>query len=180
MKDVHQRLAVVNQSLEEVVVIGVPVGVLHIVVHPDSVDEPQRLLTSRFPLGIVLVKGIVEIVVQDGIDPDGVGPQVLNLLEPPQVRFLVNGTVGSEMSRDAHAQVDPPDLKGLVNTVPLHVNGILVGLHKRGHRLIRARGEIDPQVIVGIVSGEKEHHQSAHSQDKLFQRRAPPFRFQWL
>ena len=112
MEHVHQGLAVVQQGLEKVVVIGVPVGVLHIVVDPDPVDEPQGLLPRRLPGGIVLVKGVVEVVVQEGVHPDGVGPKLLDVSKPPQVGLLVDGIVRGEVARDAHTQVDAPDLKG--------------------------------------------------------------------
>ena len=148
-------------------------GVLHIVVHPYPVDKPQWLQALLLPGGIIFIEGVIEIIVQDGIHPDGVGAQFLDPLEPAEVGLLVDGVVGGKVSRDAHAQVDAPDLEGLVHPIPLHVNGVFVGLHKCGHRLIRVRGKIDPQVIVGIVPRKDKHHQSAHGQDKFFQKVRP-------
>jgi len=65
MNNVDHGAAVFQKGLEKVVVIGVPVGVLRVVVDPYAVDKPQGLLASRFPLCVVFIEGVVEIIMQE-------------------------------------------------------------------------------------------------------------------
>ena len=100
--DIHHRTAILQKGLQEIVVVGIPVGILHIIVDPHAVDQPQRLQALGFPLGVVFVKGVVKIVMKDGVHPDGVGPQVLDHPEPPQIGFFVNSEIGGPLPGNAH------------------------------------------------------------------------------
>ena len=117
-------------------------GILHIIVDPHAVDQPQRLQALGFPLGVVFVKGVVEIILQNGIHPDGVGAHLLDPFKPAQIGLLVDGIICGPLAGQTHAQVDAPDLKGFVSPVPLHIDGVFVGLHECGDRSIRVQIDV--------------------------------------
>ena len=168
VENVRQDPAVLQEGLENPVVIGVPVGELHVVVDPDAVEQVQGLL----PALVVVVEGVVERVVVDGVDPDGVGPQVLNLCKPAQIGVVVHRVVGGPVAGNAHAQIHPPYLEGLVRAVPLHQNGLALGSGEGFHRLVLAERHVHAEPVVGRIGGEAQQGQDAHGNNEFLQRPA--------
>ena len=102
-----------QEGAQKIAVIGVPVGVLDIVVHPNALNQPERLL----PILVVLIERLVEIIRLDGIDPHGIGAHLLDVPKPAQIGLFVNGKIGGPLSRLAGAQGHAPDLKFLIAAV---------------------------------------------------------------
>ena len=112
MQNIHQCAAVLQQGLQKIVVVGVPMRVLDIVVDPNAVEKPQGLLSSCFPGGIIFVERIVEVILQNGIHPDGICAQLLNIPEPSEICLFIDSVVRGPLPRNTHAQIDTADLKG--------------------------------------------------------------------
>ena len=151
---------------------------MRIVVHPHAVYEPQRLHALFFTLSVILVKGVIEVVVKNGVNSQGVCAHLLNKLKPAHICFLIYRVVGSPFSRQAHAHIHAPNFKRHVLPVPLHVNGVRVGCHEGSHRRVRVKVDVYAQPVICRVPCKKEQHDNACDDDKFFHV-ALSFR-QWL
>ena len=99
MNDVDHRTDIFFETCKVLCVESVHVGILHVVVDPYAMNEVKRI-------GVVLVElveRLVEVRSQEDVHADGIGAHVLDLLEPPQIRLLVDGVVGGEVAGDARA-----------------------------------------------------------------------------
>ena len=177
---VHQRAAVPNEGVQKVLVVGIAVGVLHIVVDPYAVDEPERLLSGGLPRGVVLIKSIIEIVVQGDVYPHRVGAHLLHLAKPAQIGGLVNGVVRGPLGGAAHAQIHALDGERLRAAAAIHIDILLVRGHKGRDLLPRVQVDVPPQPVAHGVIGEIEHDESGEHDDELFQKCRPPSCSQWL
>lgn len=112
MDHIHHGAAVVKKGVIEVWVISVPMGVLHVVIDPNTVNEPEGMVVIL----VVLVKGVVEGVLLYGINADGVRAHLLHLTKPPQIGLLVDSKVRGPLTGFSRAEIDTLDLKGLIAT----------------------------------------------------------------
>ena len=174
MDNVYDGLAVLDHFRQKSLIIYVLVGVVGVVVDPDSMYEPERLLAVCFPLRIVFVKCVVKIIMQYGINSDRIGSKIGYHLEPSEICLLVNGEIRRPFSRYGNAQIDPSYLERLIYAVTLHINGILIGFHKSSHRSIGSKIDIHAEIIIGVQAGESENDDQTHGKYKFLQRVSPP------
>ena len=169
MKDVDDSLAVLDDLGQQALVIHIFMGIDRVVVYPHAVDEPQGLLPRRLPGDVVLVKGVVEVVVEDSIHADSIGAQLLDIAKPPQVGGFIDGKVGGPLSGNAYTHIHPANSKRFVLPVALHVDGVLVGFHEGGHRGVGVEIYIEAQDKIGVPASKAQHDQCAHADDEFFQ-----------
>ena len=86
VNNVEHCAAVGQKPLLKALVKGVTVRVLGVVVNPNAVNKIQRIVV----IFIIFVKCIVEYVLLNRVDTDGIGAHILNVLKPALIGFLVN------------------------------------------------------------------------------------------
>ena len=141
-------------GLELALVVGIEavhVRVPRIVVQPNAVDEVQRMRV----VVVVFVEGLVERVAQQRVHPDGVGAHVLDLREPPQIGFLVQGVVRREVARLPRAQIDAAYLELLEAVALVHQDGAPFGGRERVHVPV-LREQIPAPSFVEVQVGARQ------------------------
>ena len=86
VNNVEHCAAVGQKPLLKALVKSVTVRVLGVVVNPNAVNKIQRIVV----IFIIFVKCIVEYVLLNRVDTDGIGAHILNVLKPALIGFLVN------------------------------------------------------------------------------------------
>ena len=109
MDNIHQCSGIFYHCICKFTVISVPVGILDIIVYPQSVKEIQgiRIIMVIFP------HGIIETVVLYRIYADAICPHILYFTEPSQIRLFINRIICSKMAGNPNSHIYPSDLKGL-------------------------------------------------------------------
>ena len=152
---IQHGAAILQKGLIKILIVGIPVGILHIVIYPHPVDKIQRFRVIL----VVLIKSVVERLTLDGIDPNGIGPHCLDVPEPPPVGLFVYGKLRCPLARYPGAHIDPPDLKGLPALPTVQVDFLPIGLYKGRHGLLRHQINIPPQPVVCRIQCHKQQHQ---------------------
>ena len=161
---IHHGPAVVQEGIKKIIVIRIPMGILDVIVDPDAMDEPQRLL----PILVIFVESLVEIVRLHGVNAQCVGAQLLYLGKPAQVGLLVHGKVRGPLPRLTGTHIDAFDRKDLISAVRQAVNLPALRAHEGGDRLLRMQVNIPAQAVVGVIISDVERHQGSDQNDKLF------------
>ena len=154
VQNVDQRAPVLDKCIEKVLIVGVAVGILHIVVDPHAVDQPERLLAVLLAQRVVLVEGVVEVVVERNIDAHGVRAHLLHLGKPAQIGLLADGVVRRPLARDAHAEVHTLDGELLRSRAAVHIKVLHVGGHESADRRVRLKVDVPAEVVARGVVGE--------------------------
>ena len=168
VQNVDQRAPVLDKRIEKVLIVGVAVGILHIVVDPHAVDEPERFLVRLLARGVVLVEGVVEVVVERNVDAHGVRAHLLHLGKPAQIGLLADGVVRRPLARKADAEVYALNDKRLGTAAAIHVNALRIRGHKGRHRLVRLQVDVPSQPVARRVISKIEQDQSGKRDDKFF------------
>ena len=168
VQNVDQCAPVLDKRIEKVLIVGVAVGILHIVVDPHAVDQPERLLAVLHAQRVVFIEGIIKIVMQRNVNAYGIGAHLLHLPEPAQVGLPVDGVVRRPLARDAHAEVYALNDKRLGTAAAIHVNALRIRGHKGRHRLVRLQVDVPSQPVARRVISKIEQDQSGKRDDKFF------------
>ena len=168
VQNVDQRAPVLDKCIEKVLIVGVAVGILHIVVDPHAVDQPERLLAVLLAQRVVFIEGIIKIVMQRNVNAYGIGAHLLHLPEPAQVGLPVDGVVRRPLARKADAEVYALNGKRLGTAAAIHVNALRIRGHKGRHRLVRLQVDVPSQPVARRVISKIEQDQSGKRDDKFF------------
>ena len=168
VQNVDQRAPVLDKRIEKVLIVGVAVGILHIVVDPHAVDQPERLLAVLLAQRVVFIEGIIKIVMQRNVNAYGIGAHLLHLPEPAQVGLPVDGVVRRPLARKADAEVYALNGKRLGTAAAIHVNALRIRGHKGRHRLVRLQVDVPSQPVARRVISKIEQDQSGKRDDKFF------------
>ena len=139
-------------------------GILHIIVDPNAVDQIQRI---RIIL-VVFVKRVIKYILLNGIDPDGIGAHFLDVTEPPQVGFLIDAKFCGPFARHTGAHIDAPDFKRFIAAAAVKVYPVAFGFYKGGNGLLRMEINIPAQAVIGGIQYEKCHSDRQHYGNKFF------------
>ena len=164
MNNIHNTLTIFLQSPEQFLVVGVTVGIKNIVVNPNSMNQVKRFC----PVLVILIKSIIKILLKNGINSDGVCPQLLDLFKPPQIHLLVNRIVCGPFAWNSHTHIDSSDFKGDITTFLFHQNCLALHLHKRGNRLVWSQIYINSQTVIRYVPDKQRQHNSTNDENKFF------------
>ena len=168
VEHIHKRSAILDERVEKVLIVGVAVGILHIVVDPYAVDQPERLLAVLLAQRVIFVEGIIKIVMQRNVNAYGIGAHLLHLPEPAQVGLPVDGVVRRPLARKADAEVYALNGKRLGTAAAIHVNALRIRGHKGRHRLVRLQVDVPSQPVARRVISKIEQDQSGKRDDKFF------------
>ena len=136
-------------------------------------QQPKRLFSGGHTLGIILIKGIVKIVMRKRVDADRIRTELLNITEPAFVGLLVNGKVRGVLTRHACTKVYAAYFERDVLAIPLHIDGILVCLHKGSDRCVGMKINIYAQIIIRIETCKQKRNDKAGGKDELFHSQPP-------
>ena len=162
--DVHHHQCVIDEFLAELVVKGIHVGVLDVIIDPHALQKIERLFAAL----VILIKGVIEIIGENGIDTNGVGAHFLYLGEPAQVGLLVNGVVGGPMPRQAGAHVDAPNRKFLPPAVLLKLDGLALCAHEGGGQGVGGHIDIKAGLKNDGEQGQQNQQDCCHRKHKAF------------
>ena len=116
VNNVEHCTAVGQKPLLKALVKGVAVRVLGVVVNPNAVNKIQRIVV----IFIIFVKCVVEYVLLNRVDTDGISAHILNVLKPALIGFLVNGKVGRPFAGLSRTNIYAFDFKRLVVLAVVH------------------------------------------------------------
>ena len=164
MDNVHHGAAIPKKRVQQFLIIGIPVGIENVVVNPNPVDQIQRLLT----LPVILIKRVIEIVLQNRINPDCVGSHILDLAKPPKIHFLIYGVIRCPLSRHPHPHIHASHLKRDILLSLFQTDIFSVNRHKRGDGHIGGYVYVDSMTVINGVSQKKEGYEDTNSNDIFF------------
>ncbi len=172
MNNIHHRAAILLQRLEKRIVVCVAMRVGDIIVDPNAVNQIERV----FPPIVIFIECVIEIILQNGIDADGVCTQLLHLRKPAQIRLLIDGIIRRPLSGDTNAHIHPADLKGRARALlGCQVDLFFFCAHKGGYLGIRVPIDINAKLIVGNIAHQKHQNDDASGDDKFLQAWPTPF-----
>ena len=160
--DIHRGLSVLDQQLPKLAVIGIRGAVVGRVGHL----QPLEQIEGGSALCIELVEGLVKIAVHDRIDPDGVGSQGRDGLEPSQIVLAAGGEIHGRLPGQAGGYVHPADLQRFPPPVRQVLDLSAQGAEIGADRSARVQIQIEALVIDRVQQAAAQGDQDTDNDDE--------------